>query len=136
MIRTVGHRRAERELRRAKGRLTILQLRQSESTARKIQTATRAAIARRLSDGNRRRGGRGRGLGSWTGNLASYITYELRKTRYGARVVVGPEDYAIYGWLHEWGLGGYPVRPWFNPVAKRTLEGSLREWDRKMGSLF
>lgn len=112
-----------------------LPLNVKESTrqaAGRIQRETRRAIGRRRSDANRRRTDQSEKLGSWSGKLASEITFEAKRTRRGAwRVEIGPTDHAIWGWIHETGAGKYPQRPWFLPVAEGATSAIVSLFRRR-----
>lgn len=131
MIRAVGDKRAQRELKAAQRKFPQAVKRGTQVGADKIVQRARQAISQRLSDDNRRRHGRGGGLGSWTGDLRAAISWGARRLRNGWRVEVGPTDDAIWGWIHETGAGRYPRRPWFRALAEKEGRRIAADLDKR-----
>lgn len=105
-------------------------VRRNLQSGRLIQGRARRSISRRLSDDNRRRRDGSTRLGSFTGRLAGAITFEAKRRGRVFVVEVGPEDKAIWGWIHEVGKGKYPTRPWFGPVVDQLRGRVFRLWER------
>ena len=56
-----------------------------------------------------------------SGNLRASISWEpVRHLRYKSRIV-GPKTSAFYGKFHEFGLAGFPERPFMAPALQNTL---------------